>query len=137
MKGNQIIRGAQPLHQVVERTFYCGMKYQQGKTSQFTRGNVPHNVKQVGQKTDGANVVRGEIIKKDEESITIKLNDDSSKLVLISQNTTVNKAEQGSADDLIEGQQVMVFGKDNSDGSVTASQIQLNFMAGERDFQGK
>ena len=73
-------------------------------------------------------MVRGEIIDQDEESITVKLSDDSSKIVLISENMSINKATEGSVDDLEVGKEVMVFGQENSDGSVSATNIQLNPM---------
>lgn len=109
--------------------FFAGMKYQQSKqpsradfqTRMEMRQGIPGN-----RQHEGSEAVRGEIIDKDEESIIVKLPDDSSKIVLISENTTINKATEGSVNDLKNGEQVMVFGKGNSDGSVSAQNIQLN-----------
>lgn len=108
--------------------FAGGVKYQEGKQrsnfKQFS-GN------QLGARTGNGNrqgfrPVNGEIISSDEESITVKLQDGSSKIVLVSDNTAINKADQASRDELKAGTKVAVFGQENSDGSVTAQSIQLN-----------
>jgi len=108
--------------------FFAGMKYQQTKRPSRgdfqgrmgTRQGFPGTPNQ-----QGSQAVRGEIISKDEGSITVKLTDDSSKIVLFSETTEINKATKGSAEDLQTGQQVMVFGQKNEDGSVSALNIQL------------
>lgn len=111
-------------------SFYGGMKYQQSKQPsradfQAMRG-MRQGIPGVPRQT-GTEVVRGEIISQDEGSITVKLLDDSSKIVLISENTEINKATEATIDDLTTGEQAMVLGETNSDGSVSAIQIQLNF----------
>lgn len=68
----------------------------------------------------------GEIIGADEKSITVKLQDGSSKIVLLSEKTQINKAEKATKEDLKKGEKVAVFGTENPDGSVTAQNIQLN-----------
>jgi hypothetical protein len=70
--------------------------------------------------------VSGQILSADSTSITVKLADGSSKIVLLSDQTTINKATQGSKTDLTSGTTVSVFGPTNSDGSVTAQNIQIN-----------
>ncbi|MBU0569722.1 hypothetical protein KKB40_02995 [Patescibacteria group bacterium] len=112
-------------------SFYGGMKYQQGKQPsradfQSRAGTRQQNLPDGAQQRMGAGAVRGEIISRDETSITVKLPDGSSKIVLISENTQINKATEASVDDLGTGEQVMVIGQTNSDGSVTAQNIQLN-----------
>lgn len=112
--------------------FFAGMKYQQRKFPlrsgfQGARGaRQPDNLP-TGFPRQAANAVRGEIIAQDEKSITVKLADESSKIVLISENTQINKAETAAIADLTTGEQVMVFGTTNPDGSLSATQIQLNF----------
>jgi hypothetical protein len=110
--------------------FFAGIKYQQNKQPsrvdfQTGRGMGQHNMPGAQQR-EGSEVIRGEIINQDETSITVKLPDDSSKIILISENTAINKATEGSVDDLETGEQVMVFGQTNSDGSVSATNIQLD-----------
>jgi len=116
--------------------FFAGLKYQQSKTpipsgrlngpngQVFSRnGNGPQAATANRQ---GFTPVNGEIIASDEKSITVKLSDGSSKIVLLSDATNINKAETGSASDLTVGTQVAVFGTTNSDGSVTAQNVQIN-----------
>ena len=70
--------------------------------------------------------VNGQIISADSTSITVKLPDGSSKIILLSGQTTINKASQGTKTDLTTGTSVAVFGTVNSDGSVTAQNVQVN-----------
>lgn len=74
----------------------------------------------------GARQVMGEIISQDDKSITVKLQDGSSKIVLLSDTTSLNKSSEAGKSDLKTGTTVAVFGKENTDGSVTAQSIQLN-----------
>lgn len=67
----------------------------------------------------------GTIAKMDSGSITLNTRDGSSHVVLITPDTTVSKNITGSASDLSVGSDVMVTGATNSDGSVSASLIQL------------
>lgn len=108
--------------------FYAGMKYQQSQRGQFFRQLNGSQGSQNNQARGrmGFRPVIGEVISKDDKSITVKLQDGGSKIVLFSDSTSVNKASEGSKDDLKAGEQVAVFGTDNSDGSVTAQNIQLN-----------
>jgi len=112
--------------------FFGGMKYekyQQSKQSAFTRqfGNrAQGNGQMQGRGNTGFRPVNGQIIKADNNSITVKLQDGSSKIVILTDSTTINQAAQASKSDLKEGETVAVFGQQNSDGSVTAQTIQLN-----------
>ena len=67
--------------------------------------------------------VRGEIISVKGETVTVKLPDGGSKLILISSSTNITTATEGSVDDLKEGENVMVVGKENSDGSMSAESV--------------
>lgn len=111
--------------------FFGGMQYQksqrpqivslsgQGRQGQFTRQFG------TGQGNRGGGVI-GEILSQDDKSITLKLADGSSKIVIISSATAINKQATGSKSDLKTGERVAVFGSTNADGSVTAQNIQLN-----------
>lgn len=118
--------------------FFVGMKYQQSQRTSFMRqfndGQVGQG-RQFGQgqnRMAGFRPVAGEIISSDSNSITVKSQDGSSKIVLLNDKTTINKAEKGSKEDLKTGVEVAVFGSENSDGSVTAQSVQLNPMFRER-----
>jgi len=74
----------------------------------------------------GYRPVNGKITEADGKSITVALNDGSSKIVLVSNKTAVNKAQNASVTDLKVGETVAVFGSENTDGSISAQSIQLN-----------
>jgi hypothetical protein len=120
--------------------FFAGMKYQQTKQPSFTRngantfmmggaqngqGAINGQTRTGGARMGGGQVM-GDILSQDATSITVKLQDGSSKIVLFNDKTTINKAEAASTADLKTGEKVAVFGQTNTDGSVTATNIQLN-----------
>jgi ribosomal protein S1 len=74
----------------------------------------------------GLRPVSGEIISQDDKSITVKLQDGSSRIVILSDQTEINKTSEGSKEDLKTGERITTFGTENSDGSVTAQNVQLN-----------
>ncbi len=67
----------------------------------------------------------GEVLSKDDKSLTLKLRDGSSRIVFLSGSTLVMRAATGTIADVGTGSQVTVTGTDNSDGSVTAQTIQI------------
>lgn len=130
--------------------FYGGMKYAQSKSPQgFTQGDIedmrnlsPEERQQRFQQMGSAGIIAGmrgartgdgtgsgfadgEIISKDETSITVELPDGGSKIVFYSDSTEINKFTSGTSDDFEIGKSVMVNGEANEDGSVTAQSIQL------------
>jgi hypothetical protein len=129
--------------------FFGGMKYQQSKVSpagqgQFVAGNPfsgnrnrdqagagTNTQTGVGQRRMGNGQVIGEISGVDTKSITVKSADGSSKIILISDKTAINKATSGQISDLKVGEKVSVFGTANTDGSVSGQNIQLNPAGGE------
>lgn len=103
--------------------FYGGMQYQKMQRlsfGQFAQG------RQGGFQVRTGRPVFGEIISSDDKSVTVKLQDGSTKIVILSDNTVINKAATGSKSDLTKGSKIAVFGQTNSDGSLTAQNIQLN-----------
>lgn len=131
---------------ILAGAFYGGMKYQESKTPAGLAGANFQNLRnlspeerqqkfqELGANASGAagrrggstNGAAGEIIAKDDKSITIKLRDAGSKIIFFSDTTEITKSASGSADDLEIGKNVMVGGKQNSDGSYTAETIQLS-----------
>ena len=57
--------------------------------------------------------------------ITVQLTDGSSRVVLVPASASITKSVNGASADLVAGKYVTVTGTANSDGSVTASEIQL------------
>lgn len=103
--------------------FAGGMYYQKSQPQT--------NSRQFGARGTGRNGFRpvmGNILSSDNKSITVKMADGSSKIVLVSDKTQINKADTATRSELVTGQKVAVFGQENSDGSVTAQSIQLNPM---------
>lgn len=133
--------------------FYGGMKYAEGRSpsGQFSRGdfqNLSPEERQQRFQELGANVggalggdhaggsgfrggqqgagfTAGEIIAKDDKSVTVKLQDSGSKIIFYSDSTEVGKFVIGASDDLEIGESVTINGTANDDGSITAQSIQL------------
>ncbi len=118
-------------------SFYGGMTYAQ-KTASPMLGMPNGQMGQMrgmgGNAPGGATAARGgmmggmtsgEIISKDDTSVTLKLMDGGSKVVFLSASTTVATMSTGALEDLSNGTNVMVIGSTNSDGSVTATTIQV------------
>ena len=74
----------------------------------------------------GGRPVVGEIISLDDKSITVKLQDGSSKIILLPESVTVSKTDSGSKADLKNGINVGIIGTENQDGSITAQNVQIN-----------
>jgi hypothetical protein len=70
-------------------------------------------------------LVTGELLKKDNGSLSIKLRDGSSKLVLTTSSTEAVKMASTTLDTLSIGENVIVSGTTNSDGSLTAQTVQV------------
>jgi len=67
----------------------------------------------------------GEVLSKDDKSITLKMRDGGSRLVFYSPSTLVTKSATGAISDIATGAQVSIIGKSNPDGSMTAESIQI------------
>ncbi len=101
-----------------------------GGTARFGNGG--------GLSAGQAGLTAGEVLSKDEKSITVKLRDSrlpdgqaGSRIVFFSGITQVLKSATGTVGDIATGEQVVVTGTENTDGSITAQSIQLRpaFMA--------
>ncbi len=123
-------------------TFYAGMKYDQTRTANArTNGgnrfaNLTPEERQarvqqfgmgggMGRGMLGSGFATGEVISKDDKSVTIKLMDGGSKIIFFTGNTGIMKSVSGSSADVIVGQQIVINGSANQDGSVNAQTIQI------------
>lgn len=107
--------------------FFGGMQYQKTKLSQNRFADMQNGRNnQFFRNRNGAKPVNGEIVSQDDKSITVKLGDSSSKIVILTKGTIINKTSQANVSDLKTGEKVVVFGNENSDGSITALNMQLN-----------
>lgn len=108
--------------------FYGGMQYGKGSATpgadMFQRGNRT-GLRAGGGMRDGGGFIGGEILTKDDKSITVKMRDGSSKFVFFSTSTQVLKSSGGTPSDLTVGEQVTANGTVNADGSVVAQSIQI------------
>jgi hypothetical protein len=119
--------------------FFGGMKYQASKTvpangfANFAQGNgfrTGANGQRLrnGNRNGFGGATTGEIVSMDATSITVKLQDGSSKIINLSNATTYSKTDTASKSDLKTGERIAAFGTANSDGSISAQNIQLNPM---------
>ena len=118
--------------------FYGGMIYGKSQNAKPTFG--AGNFQGMGaNKTgiNGSNLISGNIISKDGNSITVQLlNNAGSKIIFYSYTTQISKNTSGTSDDLATGTAVSITGTTNSDGSVTAQSIQIR-TAGQADRPGQ
>lgn len=109
---------------VASGAFFGGMKYQESKTPS-RNGNPAQN--QFRQRNiANSTAVNGAVLNVDAKTLTVKLSDGSSKIILFSDKTTVSESTASATTDIKTGEKVAVFGTTNPDGSVTAQNIQIN-----------
>lgn len=70
--------------------------------------------------------VVGSVLSIDASSMTVKLQDGSSKIVILGGSTGYSNTTAAASTDIKVGNEVAVFGSPNSDGSVTATNVQIN-----------
>ncbi|MDP3988080.1 MAG: hypothetical protein Q8P80_02955 [Candidatus Levybacteria bacterium] len=131
-------------------SFYGGMKYAQSKASQgrvsqadfqnlqnLSPEERQQRIQELGANAGGfrggsgsgqrggSGFTAGEIIAKDDKSVTVKLQNGGSKIVFLSDSTEIMKFAAGALSDLEIGKNISINGTVNSDGSITAQLIQL------------
>lgn len=79
-----------------------------------------------GQGMMGRGGIAGSILSVDSNSITVKLIDGSTKIVFLGASTTYSNTVSATVSDVKTGENVLVTGTVNSDGSITAANVQLN-----------
>lgn len=121
-------------------SFWGGMKYTASKstTNKMTNRGVQNssfnqNGGARGQGIKGGagggmnngGFISGEILSIDATSMTVKLRDGGSKIVLFSPVSKVEKTVDGTTADVVVGKNVVITGTANPDGSVSATSIQM------------
>ncbi len=110
--------------------FFGGMLYQKGNSAsnltQTGNGTFRQRLETMGQNGQNFRPVRGQVLSIESNSLTVKLSDGSTKIVVLSGSTAFLKSAKVSQNDLKTGDTVSVIGTQNSDGSVTAQDVQIN-----------
>lgn len=73
----------------------------------------------------GGGGLLGEVIAIEDGALTLKTQDGGSKIVFFAADTQVREIISGNIDDALTGEQVLVFGQENPDGSYSAQSIQF------------
>jgi hypothetical protein len=111
--------------------FYAGTVYGKGggrSMGQFGPTNVAFNGNgqfRGGTGARGSGLTAGDIISKDASGVTIKMQDGSTKIIVLAPSTTITKSAAGTLEDLTVGTSVAITGTTNSDSSVTAQMVQI------------
>ena len=117
--------------------FFVGMQYEKSQArnsafgqfaQRFGNGNGTYlqRTGANGQQGQRFTPVRGQVLSLGSGTMTVKMQDGSTKIVVLGSNTTFVKTQTGALSDLKQGDNVMVVGTNNSDGSVTATDVQIN-----------
>lgn len=111
--------------------FLGGMKYQQAQgassfqvAAQNGRFGGRFGMGAGGQRFGAPTL--GKVVSTDANSMTVQMADGSSKIVNLDSTTKIVKTSTASASDLTNDTEVAVFGTTNSDGSITAQNVQIN-----------
>lgn len=113
---------------LVGLSFYAGTKFSSAKSPMDFGGRQGMEMtgeRNLSQKGGNGGVVSGEIIAKDDKSITVKFANGSSRVVYFSDLTQIVKTVLATSDDLVVGGNVIVNGDKSQDGTTTAQRIQL------------
>lgn len=113
--------------------FFAGTMYQKSQTIRPGRnfgagaGAPESTMANITRRSGGlqGGFTSGDIISKDNNSITLKMRDGSTRIIFYSDSTQISKQAGGTVDDLVVGSSIMVTGNANSDGSVSAQSISL------------
>ena len=118
--------------------FYGGMQYEKSKSSTSAMGAAGGQFAggqggfgrgaggaggAAGSRRAGGNATMGQIVSINGDTMTVKLQDGSSKIVDLSDKTTFTKSSTATKADFKAGDTVTAFGTTNSDGSVTAMMV--------------
>ncbi len=115
--------------------FFGGIQYQkingQFGNRQFNRNGGQNQQGAQGGMMRGRNGnfggrVLGEVIKVEGDTITVKLADESSKIITLTNTTTFSRSTEAKKNEISIGEKISVFGRENEDKTVSAENIQIN-----------
>ncbi len=113
---------------VLVGAFYAGMTYGGNNVRASINSksmNFAQNMGGVRGNRNMGGFTNGQIIAKDDKSITVSLMSGGSKIIFLDSNTKVSKQAMGTMADLAVGTQVSIMGAANSDGSINATTVQI------------
>ena len=116
--------------------FFGGRQYEKSKLPAPFR-NANFNARNVngsifggrgfgGQFGAGGSATRGDVTSVSGNTVTVKLANGGSRIVILSSSTQVEKSATASVSDVTVGTTINAIGTANSDGSLTATTVQLN-----------
>jgi hypothetical protein len=88
-------------------------------------GGIGANGRTGGNRLAGGSATFGQIVSIDEQGLSVKMPNGSSKIILLAPSTKIVKTVEAVKDDLKTGVNVMAQGTANADGSITASSVQI------------
>lgn len=109
--------------------FFAGMQYQKSQRGNLAGGAAFQNggmLRRFGQNGQNFRPVRGQVLSLDNTTMTVKLQNGNSEIVVLSPSTQYVRSATAAATDVKSGDTVMVVGTQNADGSVTADTVSLN-----------
>lgn len=113
--------------------FYGGTVYQKQASASERRGGQGQSERfgglqgqrfAAGRGANGMNGITGTILSKDDQSLTIKLPDGSTKIVLLSKDTKISKAVESKPEEIKKDESVTVIGQEN-DGTIRATLVRI------------
>jgi len=113
-------------------SFFAGVLYQKSHSQMGNQGYLMETTARSGRgqtmfgSRGRGNATLGKVISQDATSLTVQLADGSTKIILVSGSTVFAKNDPAISSDIKIGDRIMVFGSVNSDGSLTAQNVQIN-----------
>jgi len=111
--------------------FFGGMQYQKQATPKVASGSAVNRGSFSGARTGsrtgaaGAGFSSGQILSKSDNSLTIKLATGGSQIVFLAPSSQIMQSSTTTIANLNVGENVMITGTTNSDGTVTAKTVQV------------
>jgi len=110
--------------------FFGGMMFQKNQTPSLSgvagRGNFAGRFGGQAGQNAAFRPVRGQVLSMSNTTLTVKMTDGSTKIVVLSSSTAFMQSTKAAVSDVKIGDTVNVVGTSNSDGSVTAQDVQIN-----------